>query len=96
MTLLHLNNNSFTGTIPDSLKDLIALTELDLNNNQFSGPFPTIILQIPNLMYLDLRFNLFSGPIPDLVFTKNLDTILLNNNNFEGQIPQSLGNSHAR
>nr|XP_043622511.1 leucine-rich repeat extensin-like protein 4 [Erigeron canadensis] len=95
MSLFHLNSNRFTGTIPDSFKDLLALTELDLSNNQFSGQFPTIILQIPNLVYLDLRFNMFSGPIPDSVFIKNLDAILLNNNNFQGEIPQSLGNSPA-
>lgn len=37
MTLLHLNNNSFIRTIPDSLKDLFALTELDLNNKSITN-----------------------------------------------------------
>lgn len=94
LTLLHLNSNRFTGTIP-LLNDLYALTELDLSNNQFTGPFPISVLQVPNLLYLDLRFNSFSGPIPQDLFNKNLDAIFLNNNFFSGEIPQNLANSPA-
>ncbi|KAL8234832.1 hypothetical protein R6Q59_020932 [Mikania micrantha] len=94
LSLLHLNSNRFTGTIPQ-LNYLSALTELDLSNNQFTGPFPVTTLQIPNLLYLDLRFNSFSGPIPQDLFNKNLDAIFLNNNLFSGEIPQNLANSPA-
>ncbi|KAL4589567.1 hypothetical protein LXL04_002475 [Taraxacum kok-saghyz] len=95
MSLLHLNSNRFTGTIPQSFRDLYGLIELDLSNNQFTGPFPAATLQIPNLLYLDLRFNSFSGQIPQDLFSKNLDAIFLNNNQFDGEIPQTLGNSPA-
>ncbi|XAR53399.1 hypothetical protein NMG60_11021940 [Bertholletia excelsa] len=95
MSLLHLNSNRFTGTVPYSFKDLASLTELDLSNNQFYGPFPTPTLAIPNLLYLDLRFNSFSGPLPEDLFNKELDAIFLNNNLFDGQIPSNLGNSPA-
>ncbi|PSS20833.1 Leucine-rich repeat extensin-like protein [Actinidia chinensis var. chinensis] len=95
MSLLHLNSNRFTGTIPYSFKDLSSLTELDLSNNQFSGPFPTQVLFAPNLLYLDLRFNNFSGPVPQQLFNKQLDAIFLNNNQFDGKIPSNLGNSPA-
>ncbi|GMP69192.1 hypothetical protein CsSME_00028540 [Camellia sinensis var. sinensis] len=33
MSLLHLNSNSFSGTVPDTFKDLSSFTELDLSNN---------------------------------------------------------------
>lgn len=95
MSLLHLNSNRFTGTVPDTFRDLSSLEELDLSNNQLSGPFPSVTLSMPSLVYLDLRFNSFSGPLPDDLFNKNLDAIFLNNNQFEGEIPQNLGNSPA-
>ncbi|KAF8413130.1 hypothetical protein HHK36_001106 [Tetracentron sinense] len=57
MSLLHLNRNIFTGTVPNTFGDLSSLSELDLNNNHFSGPFPPVTLLIPNLIYLNLRFN---------------------------------------
>ncbi|XP_077210366.1 uncharacterized protein LOC143845845 [Tasmannia lanceolata] len=95
ITIFHLNSNKFSGTIPDSFRDLINLSELDLSNNQFSGPFPSVTILLPNLIYLDIRFNQFSGPIPEDLFNKNLDAIFLNNNQFEGQLPQNLGNSPA-
>ncbi|GAB4838983.1 hypothetical protein Ancab_028514 [Ancistrocladus abbreviatus] len=85
----------FSSTVPQTFKDLISLTELDLSNNQFSGPFPFVTLLMPNLIYLDVRFNFLSGPLPQELFNKKLDAIFLNNNQFEGQLPQNLGNSPA-
>ncbi|CAJ1951554.1 unnamed protein product [Sphenostylis stenocarpa] len=95
LSLLHLNSNRFTGTVPDTFRDLVFLEELDLSNNQLSGPFPAATLYMPGLIYLDLRFNYFSGGLPEELFSKNLDAIFLNNNQFEGEIPQNLGSSPA-
>ncbi|XP_073289757.1 uncharacterized protein [Primulina huaijiensis] len=95
LSLLHLNSNRFTGTVPSSFREFESLTELDLSNNKFLGPFPTTALYIPNLLYLDLRFNSFSGPVPDDLFDTKLDAIFLNNNQFDGEIPENLGNSPA-
>lgn len=95
MTLLHLNSNKFSGTVPTSFKGLTSLLELDLSNNLLSGTFPSTTLYIPNLVYLDLRFNDFYGRIPDELFTRRLDAVLLNNNHFSGEIPETLGNSQA-
>ncbi|KAL3829944.1 hypothetical protein ACJIZ3_018746 [Penstemon smallii] len=95
LSLLHLNSNRFSGSIPLSFRDFPSLTELDLSNNHFSGPFPTAVLYIQSLLYLDLRFNTFSGQIPEDLFNKKLDAIFLNNNLFEGELPENLGNSPA-
>ncbi|KAF8395348.1 hypothetical protein HHK36_019294 [Tetracentron sinense] len=57
MSLLSLNKNRFTSTVPNAFRDLSSLSKLDLNNNHFSGPFPSVTLLIPNLIYLNLRFN---------------------------------------
>lgn len=55
MFLLHLNSNRFTGSIPDTFKDLSSLQELDLSNNHLSGDFPSVTLYMPNLIYLEVR-----------------------------------------
>ncbi|KAK7399007.1 hypothetical protein VNO78_10182 [Psophocarpus tetragonolobus] len=95
ITLFHLNSNRFSGSVPDTFRDLTSLQELDLSNNQLSGPFPMATLFMPSLVYLDLRFNNFSGQLPHQLFNKKLDAIFLNNNNFGGEIPDNLGNSPA-
>ncbi|XP_068648170.1 leucine-rich repeat extensin-like protein 4 [Aristolochia californica] len=95
LTVFHINSNRFSGTVPDSFRNLENLSELDLSNNQFSGPFPSVTLLLPSLIYLDIRFNRFTGSLPEELFNKNLDAIFLNSNLFDGQIPQSLGNSPA-
>lgn len=95
ITLFHINTNRFSGSVPDTFRDLTSLQELDLSNNQFSGSFPMSILSVPSLVYLDLRYNNFSGSLPEELFNKKLDAIFLNNNNFGGEIPQNLGNSPA-
>ncbi|CAN1255099.1 Probable leucine-rich repeat receptor-like protein kinase At2g33170, partial [Linum perenne] len=54
--------------------------------------FPILLLYILNLLYLDLRFNSFTGPIPNELFNHHqLEANFLNNNQFDGSIPQNLG-----
>ncbi|EPS73249.1 hypothetical protein M569_01507 [Genlisea aurea] len=95
LSLLHLNTNRFSGSVPSSFRDLTSLTELDLSNNRLSGGFPAAVLYMPSLIYLDFRYNNFSGAIPEELFDRKLDAIFLNNNLFEGELPQNLGNSPA-
>lgn len=96
LSIIHLNSNKFSGSVPDCFQNLRYLTELDLSNNQFSGPFPMSTLSIPNLIYLDLRFNSFSGQIPDELFQKStLDAVFLNNNEFDGEVPINTFSSSA-
>jgi hypothetical protein len=60
----NLRNNSLSGTIPDSLRELKRLVYLDLSNNQLTGTFPTWAHNLTGLTVLNLGQNEFSGEIP--------------------------------
>ncbi|KAK9048075.1 hypothetical protein SSX86_032962 [Deinandra increscens subsp. villosa] len=94
LALFHANSNFFSGTISPNIAKLPYLYELDISNNLFSGPFPNSILGMNTLSFLDIRFNLFSGSIPPQLFTKDLDILFLNNNNFIQKLAEIVGNSH--
>ncbi|KAG0481067.1 hypothetical protein HPP92_011925 [Vanilla planifolia] len=67
MTLLHqawLHGNAFTGTIPESIGQLISLEQLWLNNNQLVGIIPENITALSQLQSLRLDNNFLVGPIP--------------------------------
>ncbi|XP_071703000.1 uncharacterized protein At4g06744 [Rutidosis leptorrhynchoides] len=94
LALFHANSNFFSGTISSNIANLPYLYELDISNNLFSGPFPNSILGMNSLSFLDIRFNLFTGSIPPQLFTKGLDILFVNNNNFIQKLAEILGNSH--
>lgn len=74
------------------MENLKYLYELDLSNNQLSGEFPVQVLQAP-LLFLDLRFNNLTGTLPNDLFQRtDFDLLFLNNNQFEGTLPE-FGNS---
>ncbi|KAJ1287953.1 hypothetical protein BS78_02G050500 [Paspalum vaginatum] len=95
LALLHLNSNRFAGGLPESLPKLHRLHELDVSNNRLSGGFPQHILCLPNVKYVDIRFNNLCGPVPPAIFDKPLDALFLNDNHFDFELPESLGNSPA-
>ncbi|XP_062187250.1 leucine-rich repeat extensin-like protein 6 [Phragmites australis] len=95
LALLHLNSNRFAGGLPESLPKLHLLHELDVSNNRLSGGFPQHILCLPNVKYVDIRFNNLCGPVPPAIFDKPLDALFLNDNHFDFELPESLGNSPA-
>lgn len=95
LALLHLNSNRFAGTLPESLPKLHRLHELDVSNNRLSGGFPQHILCLPAVRYVDIRFNNLCGPVPPAIFDKPLDALFLNDNHFDFELPETLGNSPA-
>ncbi|KAG0478580.1 hypothetical protein HPP92_013299 [Vanilla planifolia] len=67
MTMLQdalLHHNTFTGTIPSSIGQLISLQRLWLNNNQLVGVIPENITILKQLQSVRLDNNLLVGPIP--------------------------------
>ncbi|PKA66809.1 putative receptor protein kinase TMK1 [Apostasia shenzhenica] len=67
MTMLHeawLHGNSFTGTIPGSIDQLISLERLWINNNQLVGVIPENITLLNKLQSLRLDNNFLVGEIP--------------------------------
>ncbi|KAE8682817.1 acid phosphatase 1-like [Hibiscus syriacus] len=87
---IDLNHANLQGTLVKELSLLTDISILHLNSNRLSGTVPETFRDIISLQELDLSNNHFSGPFP----TKTR-CHLLNNNQFEGELPQNLGNSPA-
>nr|XP_027066129.1 receptor-like protein kinase HSL1 [Coffea arabica] len=94
VTELNVSNLAITETIPSFICDLKNLTVLDLKNNFIPGSFPTVLYNCSKLEYLDLSQNLFVGTIPDDIdrlSPSTLQCLILEANNFTGDIPPAIG-----
>ncbi|KAK3180697.1 hypothetical protein Dsin_000086 [Dipteronia sinensis] len=85
---LNFADNSLQGPLPD-LNIFGALKSAFLSNNQFSGTIPDDAFKgMGSLKKLHLDNNTFTGPIPkSLTNLANLIELKLQDNKFEGQIP---------
>ncbi|KAJ1387885.1 Leucine-rich repeat [Sesbania bispinosa] len=88
MSLLHLNSNRFTGTVPDTFRDLMSLEELDLSNNQLSGPLPQELFN-KNLDAIFVNNNQFEASFGFM--GSKIKEILFLNNQLTGCIPEGVG-----
>ncbi len=89
---IRMNNNQFTGTIPQSLFSSINLIALDLNHNQIGGTLSTYIGQRTGLTYLNLGYNNISGTLPNQLgnsFT-GLTVVDISYNLLSGTIPNNI------
>jgi Leucine-rich repeat (LRR) protein len=77
---LNLSGNNLKGSIPREIGKMTALQTLDLSNNNLEGPVPQEINSITSLQTLDLSMNNLNN-LP-LLTLANLDTLLINNNQF--------------
>ncbi|XP_078169626.1 uncharacterized protein LOC144564014 [Carex rostrata] len=92
LTVLRLSSNSLKTQIPDYFAEF-PLKELLLENSDLEGTFPHEIFQIPTLTKLDLSLNgeLF-GTLPNFPIVSSLESLVLDETNFSGSIPDSIGN----
>ncbi|KAH0852435.1 LOW QUALITY PROTEIN: hypothetical protein HID58_094031 [Brassica napus] len=89
---LSLLNNSFEGTIPQSLGNCSSLRYLWVGPNKLFGTIPQEIMQIKSLIYLDMSDNSLTGSLPkDVGRLENLVDLWIGNNKLSGQLPHSLG-----
>ena len=92
VTLLNLNDNNLSGTIPEEIENL-DLSTLNLSNNQLTGEMPASIGNVSTLYYLNIANNKLTGSIPsELGKLANLEYCYLHNNQLTGGIPSELGN----
>jgi hypothetical protein len=87
LRIINLNNNSFSGPIPN-LSPLKNLKVLLLSQNNFFGSFLPSILILRRLVSLSLSHNNFTGNIPfELIGLNNLISLNLSFNHFTGSFP---------
>ncbi|KAL2652522.1 hypothetical protein R1flu_020650 [Riccia fluitans] len=90
LTVLDLSNNSFYGSLPTTLIQIVTLRALNVAQNNLSGELPSFLEKsLANLESISLRGNSFNGSLLSLI--KALDdpvfSLDLSNNNFTDSIP---------
>jgi len=91
---LSMEQNEITGSIPSGIfgVNLNALRILYLNNNQLSGTIPENYGQSQRLKDLWMNDNMLTGTVPIIAEGEFLflEELLINNNDFTGEVDESL------
>ncbi|KAK3152487.1 hypothetical protein QOZ80_2BG0159630 [Eleusine coracana subsp. coracana] len=90
LSLLHMDNNMLSDTIPTSLSKLTNLEKLTLSNNAFSGSLPVGLGNLTKLTILVINNNRITGAIPVSLQNCPLELLDLSHNNLSGVIPKEL------
>lgn len=86
---IRLIGTNFNGPIPHWLQNSPVI-QFNLNGVDFSGPFPKDAAESDRLRLFWIANNRLSGTLPDVNWTSPaLYSILINGNDFEGEIPDS-------
>ncbi|GAU36649.1 hypothetical protein TSUD_213030 [Trifolium subterraneum] len=92
VTVLHLENQTWGGTLGPSLGNLTFLKVLTLSNVGLHGKIPEQVGRLKRLQILDLRKNNLEGEIPiELTNCTNIKKIYLPYNQLTGRVPTWLG-----
>ena len=92
VTVLNLDRNALTGTVPAELGLLTELQGLYLGDNDLTGPIPDALGNLTNLQGLYLGDNALSGPLPGALGSlADLRSLRLGNNRLSGRLPDALG-----
>ena len=81
---------SMQESIPSQIFRMPSLEHIDLDRNELSGTIE--VNGESSVQKLDINFNNFTGSIDFLTSFPNITVAFLDNNNFDGTIPSSLGN----
>ncbi|CAI9782359.1 unnamed protein product [Fraxinus pennsylvanica] len=93
LSVLHLDDNNLSTTVPDFFANFSNLTSLSLSNCSLEGFFPNKIFQVPTLLNLDLSYNiLLKGTLPQFPRAISLRNMVLCYTNFSGSLPDSISN----
>ncbi|XP_017253268.1 receptor-like protein EIX2 [Daucus carota subsp. sativus] len=89
---IYLQQNLFSGPIPDDISELTQLQVFDVSENHLTGMIPPSLCLMTNLGILSLRDNQLSGKLPTCWDDSQSIYILdISSNNLSGEIPSSLG-----
>lgn len=85
-----IQKGSMQESIPSQIFRMPSLEHIDLDRNELSGTIE--VNGESSVQKLDINFNNFTGSIDFLTSFPNITVAFLDNNNFDGTIPSSLGN----
>ncbi|XP_058744867.1 probable LRR receptor-like serine/threonine-protein kinase At3g47570 [Vicia villosa] len=92
VSVLHLENQTWGGTLGPSLGNLTFLRRLKLQNLALHGEIPAQIGRLKRLQLLNLRNNKLQGEIPkELTNCTNIKVLELLENRFTGRVPTWFG-----
>nr|XP_048324689.1 receptor-like protein 33 [Ziziphus jujuba var. spinosa] len=90
---LSLHQVNILSSIPESLANLSSLTSLSFDGCGLQGKFPEKIFQLPKLQEIYVSCNyLLTGVLPQFQPSSSLLSLTLNDTNFSGKLPDSIGN----
>ncbi|KAI5326032.1 hypothetical protein L3X38_035106 [Prunus dulcis] len=92
LSVIRFDYNELSIEVPEFLSNFRNLTSLHLSECGLHGSFPKQIFQIPTLQTIDLSFNpQLQGSLPEFPKNGSLRSLVLNNANFTGLLPNSIG-----
>ncbi|PPD97972.1 hypothetical protein GOBAR_DD05045 [Gossypium barbadense] len=87
LRVLHLQNNSFSGTLDHGIGHLSNLVELDISSNSFTGVFLDVFGSLGKLEKFSASSNNFNGALPtSLPNSPSITTLDLHNNSLNDPI----------
>lgn len=92
VTIVKLQKQTLTGSIPAGMGSLAKLQHLWLYTNELTGPLPAELGNLSDLETLMLSWNDLSGQIPEALNNLTLKRLWLKGNNFSGCMPANLLN----
>ncbi|XP_019188046.1 PREDICTED: LRR receptor-like serine/threonine-protein kinase HSL2 isoform X2 [Ipomoea nil] len=90
LRILDLSFNALSGKIPETMGGLKRAEEILLYGNQLSGELPDAFSNLTSLAFFDASQNMLTGRIPESLARLHLELLHLNDNDLEGEIPESL------
>ncbi|KAF8042114.1 hypothetical protein BT93_A0654 [Corymbia citriodora subsp. variegata] len=93
LSVIQLNGNNLSTTVPSFLANFSSLKTLSLFDCGLQGEFPQEVFQLQTLQNLDISTNeLLRVSVPDFLKDSSLETLALWGTNISGRIPDSIGN----
>lgn len=92
LSVIDLQFNDLTGSIPDFLANFSFLNVLRLSYNNLQGWVSPAIFQHKKLVTIDLQQNEISGSLPNFTADSCLQNLLVGQTSLSGTIPDSIGN----
>ncbi|GAU38158.1 hypothetical protein TSUD_263820 [Trifolium subterraneum] len=92
LSVIILDGNNFSSTVPKTFANFKNLTTLSLSDCGLNGTFPQKIFQIETLTILDISFNLYlHGSFPEFPLSESIHTLSISFTSFSGEIPHTFG-----